>query len=139
MSSSSLCGRAHGVKRLKSAPHHPATNGELERLYRPLIQAFNRFLHAGQSDGGMVLLSEFLEKGDCRVLVRLTPSTSFPNTMKNEGKCECVCVCVWGGGGGGGGRGGGREWEEEGMGGGGGGGEGRGSNRWEGEGSVLSQ
>ena len=53
-----------------------------------------------------MLLSEFLEKGDCRVLVvyanqqgQLTPSTSFPNTTKTKVVCVCagglVCMCVY--------------------------------------------
>ena len=54
----------------------------------------------------LVLLSEFLEKGDCRVLVvyanqqgQLTPSTSFPNTTKTKVVYACgeqlVCMCVY--------------------------------------------
>ena len=54
----------------------------------------------------LVLLSEFLEKGDCRVLVvyanqqgQLTPSTSFPNTTKTKVVCACarglVCMCMY--------------------------------------------
>ena len=45
-------------------------------------------------EDNLVLLSEFLEKGECRVLVvyanqqgQLMPSTSFPNTTKTK-----VCV-----------------------------------------------
>ena len=57
-------------------------------------------------EDNLVLLSEFLEKGDCRVLVvyanqqgQLTPSTSFPSTTKTKVRmcvcvCTCVCVCV---------------------------------------------
>ena len=47
-------------------------------------------------EDNLVLLSEFLEKGECRVLVvyanqqgQLMPSTSFPNTTKTK-----VCVCM---------------------------------------------
>ena len=54
----------------------------------------------------LVLLSEFLEKGDCRVLVvyanqqgQLTPSTSFPNTTKTKVVCACggrlLCMCIY--------------------------------------------
>jgi len=60
-------------------------------------------------EDNLVLLSEFLEKGDCRVLVvyanqqgQLTPSTSFPSTTKTKVRCVCVyvyvcvvCVCVY--------------------------------------------
>lgn len=53
-----------------------------------------------------MLLSEFLEKGDCRVLVvyanqqgQLTPSTSFPNTTKTKVVFAyargLVCMCIY--------------------------------------------
>ena len=57
-------------------------------------------------EDNLVLLSEFLEKGECRVLVvyanqqgQLMPSTSFPNTTKTKVVCACagelVCMCVY--------------------------------------------
>ena len=87
---------------------------------RSLFQKPEKWSKMVSQEDNLVLLSEFLEKGDCRVLVvyanqqgQLTPSTSFPNTTKMK-------VSLWGVGMGGGG--GGREREmrgREGMGGGG--------------------
>ena len=52
------CMRQNGIKHLKSAPYHPASNGEAERF----VQTFKRSLRAGRGDPGTVpqKLAQFL-------------------------------------------------------------------------------
>ena len=42
------CMKANGIKHIRSAPGHPATNGEAERF----VQTFKRALKTGKKDGG---------------------------------------------------------------------------------------
>ena len=68
------CMAANGIEHLRSAPYHPATNGEAERF----VQTFNNSLKAGQEDKGTLFqkLSRFL------FMYRITPhsTTGVPPT-----------------------------------------------------------
>lgn len=60
--------RTNGIEHLKSAPYHPATNGEAERF----VQTFKNSLKAGCKDKGTLVqkLSQFL------LSYRITPHTT---------------------------------------------------------------
>lgn len=62
------CMCANGIKHLRGAPYHPATNGEAERF----VQTFKRSLQAGRGDPGTVpqKLAQFL------LSYRTTPNTT---------------------------------------------------------------
>ena len=62
------CMCANGIKHSRSAPYHPATNGEAERF----VQTFKRSLQAGRSDAGTIQqkLSQFL------LMYRTTPNAT---------------------------------------------------------------
>ena len=68
------CMVANGIEHLKSAPYHPATNGEAERF----VQTFKNSLKAGKEDPGTLVqkLSQFL------LVYRTTPhsTTGVPPT-----------------------------------------------------------
>ena len=52
------CMRVNGIRHIKSAPYHPASNGEAERF----VQTFKRSLQAGRKENGTVpqKLAQFL-------------------------------------------------------------------------------
>ena len=62
------CMCVNGMKHSRSAPYHPATNGEAERF----VQTFKWSLQAGQSDAGTIpqKLSQFL------LMYRTTPNAT---------------------------------------------------------------
>ena len=62
------CMAANGIEHLRSAPYHPATNGEAERF----VQTFKNSLKAGQEDKGTLFqkLSRFL------FMYRITPHST---------------------------------------------------------------
>ena len=75
------CMRQNGIKHLKSAPYHPASNGEAERF----VQTFKRSLRAGRGDPGTVpqKLAQFLltYRTTPNATTGVTPAELFPKRI----------------------------------------------------------